>query len=96
MAGCDGMSFHNVSRSAWTAIKRAAASDGISGGDSGHASAEGHSVTWKYYEGAGTLHIQCLESPALIPCSEINARLQDEVGRVVAAANAQDDGTMIA
>ena len=35
MAGCEGLTFHGVSRAAWSAIKHAAAAYGISGGDSG-------------------------------------------------------------
>jgi hypothetical protein len=96
MSGCDGLTFRNVSRSAWTAIKRAAGSYGISGSDAGSASSQGFAFKWHYNEATKTLHIQCLDSPALVPCTEINARLQSEVGRIVVAAAAEDDGTIIA
>ena len=96
MAGCDGMSFRNVSRSAWTAIKHAASSYGISGGDSGQASLQSFSFAWTYNDAAKTLHIQCLESPALAYCSEINAHLRGKVGRIVVVADSQDGDAIIA
>ena len=92
MAGCDGLTFHGVTRPAWAQIKRAASSYGVGGGDC----VEGFSFSWSYNEAARTLHIQCLESPALISCSEINSRLHDEVQKCIVAANEEDEGTLIA
>jgi hypothetical protein len=57
------------------------------GGDSGSASVEGFSFSWSYNEAAKTLHIQCLESSALISCSEINSRFHAEVQTCVVTAN---------
>ena len=37
MAECDGITFIDVTRNGWNAIKQAASSYGISGGDSGQA-----------------------------------------------------------
>ena len=96
MAGCDGLTFHGVTRPAWAQIKRAASSYGVGGSDSGSASVEGFSFSWSYNEAAKTLHIQCLESPALISCSEINSRLHAEVQKCVVAANEENNGTLIA
>lgn len=96
MAGCDGMTFRGVTRNGWNAIKRAAASYGVSGGDVGHASTEGFSISWRYDEHAKTLHIQCVDAPALFPCAQINARLRSELGQVVADAGESFDDTMIA
>ena len=78
------------------AIKRAASSYGIRGGDAGQASSEGFSVSWRYDESSKTLHIQCVDAPALFPCSQINARLRSELGQVVADAGESFDDTMIA
>ena len=96
MAACDGMTFQGVSRSAWLAIKRAAGSYGIGGSDTGSASVQGYAFSWSYNEAAKTLHIQCKDSPALVPCSQINARLQAEVQRVIVASNEDGDETAIA
>jgi hypothetical protein len=96
MAGCNGLTLKGVSRNGWNAIKRAAAAYGISGGDVGHASSQGFSVAWNYDEGAKTLRIQCVDAPDIIPCSQINARLQATLGQVVADAGESLDGIMIA
>jgi hypothetical protein len=96
MAGCDGLTLKGVSRNGWNAIKRAAASYGVSGGDAGQASAQGFSVAWHYDEGSKTLRIQCVDAPDMIPCSQINARLQSTLGRVVADAGETFDGIMSA
>jgi hypothetical protein len=95
MAGCERLTFHGVSRSAWSAIKRAASSYGVGGSDSGSASVQGYAFSWSYNEATKTLHIQCQESPAIIPCSEINARLQAEVQKVIIAANEEGGETII-
>ena len=50
MAGCDGLTFHGVTRPAWAQIKRAASSYGVGGSDSGSASVEGFSFSWSYNE----------------------------------------------
>lgn len=96
MAGCDGLTLRGVSRNGWNAIKRAAASYGLSGGDAGRGSSQGFSVAWRYDEGSKTLHIQCVDAPDLIPCSQINARLRAELGQVVADAGESFDDTLIA
>jgi hypothetical protein len=96
MAGCDGLTFSGLTRNGWGAVKRRAASYGISGGDVGQATSQGYSLSWRYDEHAGTLHIQCLDAPALVPCSEINARLRAELGQAVADAGESFDETMIA
>lgn len=76
MAGCDGITFNGVTRNGWNAIKQSAASYGIAGGDSGHATTQGFSLAWRYNESAKSLHIQCLDAPDIVPCSEINSRLR--------------------
>lgn len=97
MAGCEGMTYNGVTRNGWNAIKRAASAYGISGGDSGRATARGFSVAWRYHESSKILHVQCVDAPDLIPCSEINARLHATLRQVVAdAGELFDDGTMIA
>ncbi len=89
MAACDGMTFRGVSRSAWGAIKQAAASYGIGGRDTGSATVQGYAFSWSYNEAAKTLHIRCDDSPSLVPCSAINARLEAEVQKVIVAANGE-------
>jgi len=96
MAGCEGLTFHGVNRAAWLAIKHAAGAYGISGGDSGQASRQGFSFSWSYHESSKTLHLQCIDGPELVPCSEINARLRAEVQQVIVATNDADGGTIIA
>ena len=96
MAGCEGLTFHGVNRAAWLAIKHAAGAYGISGGDSGQASRQGFSFSWSYHESSTTLHLQCIDGPELVPCSEINARLRAEVQQVIVATNDADGGTIIA
>ncbi|GDX39158.1 hypothetical protein LBMAG20_13730 [Methylocystaceae bacterium] len=96
MAGCEGLTFHGVNRAAWSAIKHAAGAYGISGGDSGQASRQGFSFSWSYHESSKTLHLQCIDGPELVPCSEINARLRAEVQQVIVATNDADGGTIIA
>lgn len=90
------MTFRGVSRKGWQAIKQAAAAYGIKGGDVGQASREGFSISWRYDEHSKSLHIQCVDAPALFPCSQINARLRSELGQVVADAGESFDDTMIA
>lgn len=96
MAGCEGLTFQGVSRAAWSAIKHAAAAYGISGGDSGQASRQGFSFSWAYHESTKTLHLQCINGPELVPCSEINARLRAEVQQVIVAASDADGRATIA
>jgi hypothetical protein len=96
MAGCDGLTFKGLKRNGWNAIKRAAASYGLSGGDAGQASSQGYTFAWRYDEGSMTLRIQCVDAPDMIPCSQINARLRAELGQVVADAGENFDETMIA
>ncbi len=96
VSGCDGITFNGVTRSGWNAIKHAASSYGIRGGDSGSAASQGFSLAWRYDEAARILHIQCVDAPALIPCSEINARLRAELRQVIADAGESADDIMIA
>ena len=96
MAGCEGLTFHGVTRSAWTSIKRAASTYGVGGGDAGSGSAQGFSFSWRYNEGAKTLHIQCTDAPGLVPCSEINAKLQSEVQSVIFATSEEGGETLLA
>ncbi len=96
MSGCDGVTFRGVTRKGWDAIKRSASSYGIHGGDSGRAASQGFSISWHYDEGAQSLHIQCVDAPDLIPCSEINSRLRSTLRQVVADAGESFDDTLIA
>jgi hypothetical protein len=96
MAGCDGMTVNGVTRNGWNAVKRAAASYGISGGDVGQASAQGFTVAWSYNEKTRVLRVQCVDAPAIYPCSEINSRLRGSLGQVFADAGESFDDTMIA
>jgi hypothetical protein len=96
MAGCDGLTFSGLTRNGWNAVKRAAASYGISGGDAGQASTQGFSISWRYDEHSKTLHVQCVDAPALVSCAQVNSRLRAELGQVVADAGESFDETMIA
>ena len=87
MAGCEGLTFHGVSRGAWSAIKHSAAAYGITGGDNGQASHQGYRFSWTYQESTKSLYIQCIDGPELVPCSEINARLRAEVQQHIIAEN---------
>ncbi|MFM8859396.1 MAG: hypothetical protein ACKOEW_04780 [Methylocystis sp.] len=97
MSGCEGVTLRGVTRKGWEAIKRSASTYGIHGGDTGRGSSQGFSIAWQYDEGAKTLHIQCVEAPDLIPCTEINSRLRSELQQVIAdAGESSENGTMIA
>lgn len=96
MAGCDGLTFRGLTRGGWNAIRRAAASYGITGGDVGQASSQGFTVAWRYDESLRTLHIQCVDAPPVVSCAQINARLRLQLGQVVADAGESFDDTMIA
>ena len=96
MAGCEELTFHGVTRSAWTSIKRAASAYGVGGGDAGSGSAQGFSFSWRYNEAAKMLYIQCTGASELVPCSEINAKLQSEVQSVIFASSEEGDETLFA
>ncbi|MFM9154338.1 MAG: hypothetical protein ACKOPC_12200 [Methylocystis sp.] len=42
------------------------------------------------------MHLQCIDGPELVPCSEINARLRAEVQQVIVAASDADGRVTIA
>jgi nitrate reductase cytochrome c-type subunit len=82
MSACNAQEFDNVSQSAWACIVQKAEGYGISvSGDSGEATKNGFTVTWNYDPAAQTLQLQCVNSPLLVPCSIINAKIQELVNR---------------
>ncbi len=87
MSACAMLSYNNITRPTWDAIKHAAAAYGLNGNDTGNASVDGFTVSWLYNETTKVLHIQCTASPFYIPCSAINARINDEIEACIKANN---------
>ncbi len=59
-------------------------------GDHGEASQSGVTVRWDFDEAAGTLTVQCIKSPMLLPCSMINTRIQQMLAFVTKQDTARE------
>jgi hypothetical protein len=76
MASCEELVFTAVGRSHFDCIVTKAQSAGIPiSGDEGQAGRNGFTVRWAFAEHESTLRIQCVDSPILVPCSVISAKL---------------------
>ena len=76
MGACEELVFSAVDRPHFDRIVTKAQSAGIPiSGDVGEAGRNGFTVRWEYAERDNTLRIQCVDSPMLVPCSVIRARL---------------------
>jgi hypothetical protein len=76
MGACEELVFSAVDRPHFDRIVRQAQSAGIPiSGDAGQAGRNGFTVRWTFAERDNTLRIQCVDSPIVVPCSVISARL---------------------
>jgi len=80
MSACAMLVYNNVTNAVWQCIKDAVAQQGFQiASDNDTASAQGFTVHWDYDSAVETLSIQCTDSPFLVPCSVINAKLDELV-----------------
>jgi hypothetical protein len=81
MSACAMQTYNNVTQAAWQSAKQAvAAKFGVQiTTESGNASSDGFTVHWRYDAATQTLSIQCTDSPFLVPCSAINAEINNMV-----------------
>jgi hypothetical protein len=76
MGSCEELIFTAVNRPHFDCIVIKAQSAGIPiSGDEGEAGRNGFTVRWAFAESDSTLRIQCVDSPMLVPCSVISAKL---------------------
>jgi len=76
MASCEELVFTAVNRPHFDRIVNQAQSAGIPiNGDMGEAGRNGFTVKWAFAEHDNTLRIQCVDSPMLVPCTVISAKL---------------------
>jgi hypothetical protein len=50
---------------------------------SGQATESGVTIRWEFNQKAGTLKVQCTETPMLLPCGLINAKIKEAVTSVL-------------
>ena len=80
MSACAMLSYNGVTATAWSCIVKGAASYGATiTSASGSDSVSGFTIEWSYDAAAGTLHIQCTDSPWWAPCSTINGKINDAI-----------------
>ena len=72
---CDPLIYSGVDAAKWAGIRETIESQyGIRiDSDRGEASQRGFALKWEYEPGEGSLRIQCLEKPFVIPCSVVNS-----------------------
>ena len=76
MGSCEELVFSAVDRPHFDRIVTKAQSTGIPiSGDEGEAGKNGFTVRWSFAEHDSALRIQCVNSPMLVPCTVISARL---------------------
>jgi hypothetical protein len=83
---CDSQHFTGITASVWTCLKAEAQKQFkiTINTDSGEASQDGFTIQWTYNSGAGTLDIQCTDSPFWAPCGIINQKISDMVDTCLA------------
>ena len=80
MSHCPELSFDQVARDTFESVAARAQSAGLPiSGDAGEGEAGGFRVRWAFNEAAGTLWIQCIASPMLVPCAAINGKISSIV-----------------
>jgi hypothetical protein len=80
MSQCAAQTFSNISPDKWAALQTKASRNDINlTGDSGQATQQGFTFTWRYDAASATLTIQCLEHPVWAPCGSVNSRVHDLV-----------------
>ena len=78
MGSCPVQTFSNISPEKWIALKEKAAQNGITlNTDMGQIAQRGFTFSWQYDSVSGTLTIQCLDHPFLIPCATIDSKINE-------------------
>jgi hypothetical protein len=79
---CDPLVFTQVDAAKFACVaEKVAATVGIPiAGPAGTQSKDGITVAWTFDEAAGSLTIQCLDSPWNKPCIFVNAKIKELVG----------------
>jgi hypothetical protein len=79
---CDALVFTKVDATKFACVaKNVAAEVGVPiDGPAGTQTKGGFTVTWNFDEAAGSLTIQCLDSPFGVPCVLINSKIKGLVG----------------
>ena len=85
MSACDPQTFTSIDRPMFERICAELAKQHPELGDpskvpdSGSANGSGYTIEWAYIEAAGTLMVQCIDSPWWSPCAAINAAVQEMI-----------------
>ena len=80
MSACAMLSYNGVTANAWQCMVKAAAGYGATiSADVGSATVSGFTIAWRHDAAAGTLSIQCTDSPWWAPCSTINGKINDAI-----------------
>ena len=87
MAACEEQGFSGVTSKHFASFAAKAESLGMPGlsgqQNTGQASKSGVTIRWEFNPDAGTLKVQCTESPMLLPCALINAKIKEAVEAVL-------------
>ena len=84
MAGCEKQAFPGIDIQHFTELMAKGEELGLPiDGPSGQAKHSGVTIAWVYDSHASTLHIQCIEAPAFLPCGMIEHEIKKLVHRVM-------------
>ncbi len=87
MAACEEQGFSGVTSEHFASFAAKAESLGMPGlnghQNSGQATKSGVTIRWDFNPADGTLKVQCTESPMLLPCALINAKIKEAVTAVL-------------
>ena len=94
MAQCEEQGFKEITPEQFALFLAKGEQMGLPGlagkGPSGEASHSGVTIRWNYDAAGKTLHVQCTESPTLLPCTFINSRIKEAVASVLGGPAEQD------
>ncbi len=78
MAACKPVTFKNISRMKFKAVRARinAQADIVGSGDTGTARGNGYTAVWTYDEAAQTLVIECTEKPFFVPEGLVIGKIQ--------------------
>jgi hypothetical protein len=77
---CAAQVFSGITASRFQCLIAKAAANGIEiSGNSGSASKDGITIAWNFDPDAGSLTLQCTDSPIFMPCGVINGKLEQLV-----------------
>jgi len=92
MASCNPITFQNVTRLQFQAVRARAVAEATgvqNNGDSGSATGPTWlgpvTVSWKYDEPSQSLTLQCTDKPRPLPAAWVNSRIQSLVGSALNA-----------